>query len=190
MKKVVYISILIVICFFFSSTVIASTADSIQPVEFTEEYKKYLLLSDEEKAKYEIIPNPYKTVSQKKNDTNPIFAMSKVGAGNESSFSLLNQNYLPRLRINHQENTNICWAFSTLSSLETHLDLKNIQKGLSPVYYDFSESHMDYGTVRDFLNNQKNVFGTKRKPGDSATWYTPISYLTSGIGAVNEAEMP
>lgn len=185
MKKVCLIFIVAMFIFSIYSISFASTTDKLRKVEFSDAYKNYLNLSDEEKKNYDIIPSPYEVPLTSVPSNNPIKSMAKVGASSESKFSLKDSGWLPNLTVRNQNPTTLCWAFSALSSLETNLSLQN-----KSVYYDFSESHMDYSTVRSFLNNQKNNYGINRKPGGTATWYTPIAYLTNGQGAINESDMP
>lgn len=56
--------------------------------------------------------------------------------------------------------------------------------------YDFSERHMDYATTTNFDNNVKNPYGFNRVPGSSGNWYIATAYLTNGLGAIEESEMP
>lgn len=95
------------------------------------------------------------------------------------------------LIIKDQLQTGSCWAFATLSSLETNLALTNYKNGtnISKVY-DFSERHMEYATSKFFKNNQINSIGYNRVVGSGGNWDLASSYLTNGSGAINESEMP
>ena len=93
--------------------------------------------------------------------------------------------------IRNQYDTNMCWAFAGLSSLETNLALKNHYAGenLNEVY-DFSERHANYATTRLFLNDEVNPLGYNRDPALGGQWFLIENYLTNGQGAIPEAEMP
>ena len=53
------------------------------------------------------------------------------------------------VRVKNQGTTGDCWAFSSLSALETHL-LK-VEKEV----WDFSERHMNYSTSNEFLATRR-----------------------------------
>lgn len=87
------------------------------------------------------------------------------------------------VEVKHQGNTNECWAFSVVSSLETNLELnRNIVKR-------FSSRHMDYSTAKTFTDGI-NPLGYNREVGDGGLAPFGLAYLTNGQGAVLESEMP
>lgn len=158
-------------------------------IEYSDVYKRYLELSDEEKSKIEATPMPGNYIRQNKGIKNPITAMATVGASTDPSFNL--QSVIPEnIVVKDQKTLDICWAFASLSSLETNLAISDIRNGNEKKVYDFSERHMDYGNVRNFLNDKVNNYGQSRTPGSSANWYTALSYLTNGMGAVVESDWP
>lgn len=88
------------------------------------------------------------------------------------------------LRVKDQGNTENCWAFSTLSAIESNLLLTEKKA------YDFSERHMNYSTTYNFKDGQTNIWGHNRnvKAGGNAT--IALSYITRGSGPVLEEDMP
>lgn len=103
----------------------------------------------------------------------------------ESYFSL--KDVIPNnVVVKDQKKTSACWAFSTLTSLETNLALTNSKNEV----YDFSEMHMNYATSRKFLNNKINTYGFNREPSDNGNFIIALAYLTNGIGPVAESDMP
>ncbi len=87
------------------------------------------------------------------------------------------------IRIKNQKSTGGCWAFATLSALETNLMCTQNE------VRDFSERHLVYSTLRNFKNGQINEDGyNKGIPGGSSL--LAFSYMTSGRGPINESDMP
>ncbi len=106
------------------------------------------------------------------------------GSSLEPRYSL--KDVIPNnMKIRNQGDSNACWTFAMLSSLETNLALKNKQK-----VYDFSEKHMNYATSRMFKDGKINDNGFNRSVQDEGTFEIAIAYLTNGSGAVAEIEMP
>lgn len=106
---------------------------------------------------------------------------AKVGASAyDSSYDMRNRVFM---EVKDQGNTEECWAFSALESMETNLKMKY---GRSP---DFSERHMDYATSNSFYNSY-NDKGFERKTTDGGSSIISMAYLTNGQGAVLEEEMP
>ena len=172
-----------------SSKVFASNiAEKLQGVKYTEEFEKYVSLSDEEKSKM-IQPRIIEIPSRKVKYSNPIKALKNSSSTIESRFSLVQ--YIPEnVVVKDQMNTNTCWAFSALSSLETNLALNNYYGNFTTKVYDFSERHAEYATSRTFANNVTNPNTTKREVGSGGNELFAIPYLTNGLGAINESEMP
>ena len=182
MKKKLLMSVIISIILIVNSYVLAFSL--VENTDYTEAYKKYLGASDEEKSLYTVIPNKF-IYRESKENTNPVKTMNLLGASNEKKYSLKDE--IPNsVIIKDQKNLNICWGFATLSSLATNLGLKNKSKA-----YDFSARHMDYASVKDTTEGvNTNPYGLNRVPGSMATWGVATNYLTNGLGAVKESEMP
>lgn len=113
------------------------------------------------------------------NSVNPF---SKVGSVHDSRFNLAEE---LSLRVEHQQNTTECWAFSLLKSVETNKALQNGTREIE----DFSERHMDYATSRNFLDGI-NEAGFNRDVGNGGLLVVGLAYLTNGQGAVLEQDMP
>ena len=90
-----------------------------------------------------------------------------------------------RDRVENQQQTGECWCFSTIKAFET-----NIAKAAnSSALNNYSERHMEYGTVRLFSDGQ-NPYGYNRVQGDGGYADMGVAYLTNGMGSVTEANMP
>ena len=76
------------------------------------------------------------------------------------------------IRIKDQGSTNNCWAFSTISVLETTLAKTRGE------YLDFSERHMNYATSRNFLDGV-NELGYDREVYSGGNPMLGLSYMTS-----------
>ena len=128
--------------------------------EYTKEYLRYINLTDEEKSKVEVIPRKFKTSLDKmySNKVQAISAYSII----PSQFDLRNQ---ISIGVENQEELGICYAYATLSSVETNLSLKN------NITKDFSEIHASV------LSNQGHA-------GDFS--YIVSDYFDLGYGPVEE----
>lgn len=189
-NKIIILSLLIsILILSFSTSVFASnTVNAPQEQEYTEAYKKWLELSDEEK-KGLIMPRKYVVPYVKKEYKNPLLKANMLKSSLNAQYSLKSV-IANNLVIKNQQQTNSCWAFAALSSLETNLALADYKKGNTSKVYDFSERHMEYATSRAFANNQINSLGYNRTVGSGGTWDFASSYLTNGTGAIDEKDMP
>jgi len=173
-----------------NQNVFASSSESLfQKVEYSEDFKKWLALSEEEK-KNTIMPRMYEIGNTNIVSKNPLYVARMLKASINSRYSLKDV-ISPNLVIRNQQQTNICWALATLSSLETNLALSNYKKGINlSKIYDFSERHMEYATSKTFANNVENKLGYNRQVGSGGNFAYSSSYLTNGSGAIPESEMP
>ena len=111
---------------------------------------------------------------------NLYLALTKSATYNVPAYNL---NTDINVQVKHQGRTNECWAFSTITMLETNLALnKNVNKTFSP-------RHMDYSTAKTFTDGI-NPYGYNREVGDGGLATFGLAYLTNGKGAVLESEMP
>lgn len=164
-------------------------------LEVTEQFKEWNNLSPEEKQivdmpqtfSYEIpksILNEYEIPSlvgslRKVNNAN----LRNVSASSlDSKYNLADR---LNLRVENQGNTNECWAFSVIKSMETNIAIDSGDKNLK----DFSERHMDYSSIKTFIDGE-NKNALNREAGDGGLPIMGLSYLTNGQGAVLESEMP
>ncbi len=194
MKKIIKNAIVIILFFILiflgSQEVFASdVANSLSQMEYTEEFKQWLELPKEEKQNV-IMPRMYNFKTSKTEYKNPLFLTRMLGASLNSRYSL--KDTIPNnLIIKNQQQTNSCWAFAALSSLETNLALSNYRNNTNTAkVYDFSERHMEYATSKTFANNIKNPIGYNRNVGSGGNWWTAEPYFINGTGPIEESKMP
>lgn len=162
--------------------------DLIGTVEYTEEYKHWLELSEDDREGL-IAPRMFNIPKENTEIKNPLKKARMLKSTLDSKYSL--QEDIPEnITIKNQEETNSCWTFGSLASLETNLALKNYYSGNTAKVYDFSERHMEYATSRNFLNGEVNPIGFNREINSGGNFYLYNAYLTNGTGAINESEMP
>lgn len=189
-KNITIVLLLFMLILLRSQEVLASSiADSLSRMEYSEEFKEWLKLSDEEKEKV-IMPRMYNIKNSTTEYKNPLFLTRMLGASVNSRYSL-KETIPTNLAIRNQQQTNSCWAFAALSSLETNLALSNYRNGINTSkVYDFSERHMEYATTKTFANNTNNPIGYNRVVGSGGNWWTAEPYFINGTGAIPENEMP
>lgn len=183
-------SIILFIIIISSGQAFASTdlSSLIGELEYTEEFKEWLELDEEEKSKV-MIPRSYNIPVTTYEYSNPIKIAHTVGSSTLSKYNL--KDYIPEnVVIRNQMQTNSCWAFASLGMLESHLGLTDYTNNKTVTVYDFSERHMQYATIREFNNGEINIWGGNRKTSDGGNYYRSRPYLTNGLGPVNESDMP
>lgn len=190
-KSVIVITLLVIILILlaYQKVFASNTINLFQKTEYTEDFKKWLELSEEEK-KHVMMPRMYAIENTNIVSKNPLYKARMLKASMTSRYSL--KDIIPsNVVIRNQQQTNSCWAFATLSSLETNLALANYKKGINlSKIYDFSERHMEYATSKIFANNIENKIGYNRKVGSGGNYQISYAYLTNGSGAIPESEMP
>lgn len=186
LKKIVMMQVMILVIMLTGTMVFASNfEDGIKASEKTEAFQNYTDLSKEEQSKM-IMPASFEVPKIWYQTRNPLMLARNIGSSLEAKFSL--KNIIPNnVVVRNQGNTNTCWAFAMLSSLETNLALPY---GSQAKTYDFSEKHMNYATTRIFKNNAINPMGVSRTTTDFGNYNMAIAYLTNGMGAVDEQSMP
>lgn len=196
LKKITGATIaLMIIVFCIANTVFAEdTIDYLldalsNEVEYSEEFKNWQNLSVEEKLKV-IQPSTFVIPKTKFESTNPINIVDSLAATYESKYDLRNV-IKNNVTIKDQGQTNGCWAFASLATLESNLALRDYKEGRdTSKVYDFSERHMSYATSRTFLDNKINENGFSKEPADGGNAFIATAYLTNGTGAVLESDMP
>lgn len=146
----------------------------LDDLNYTDDYKKWLSLSDEEKERY-IEPSHFGTPYD-----NGIQLYANEDAQNEK-FDLREH---ISITVKDQMQTRSSWAFSMISQIETNVSLT--RKYTSPI---FSARHMEYATARTFLDGT-NINGYNREVGSGGNSLMALSYYTSGLGPVLEKDMP
>ena len=113
---------------------------------YTNEYKKYLEASDEEKNKSDIIPRKYEVPFEKLDDIQEDLEKKETIIDIKDE-EIDPETNLPKkfnladkidIKVEDQGNYGLCWAFASLKSLETYAALNNLGN------FDFSEIHIDY----------------------------------------------
>lgn len=189
-KNIIIILLLFMLILLAGQEVFASNiANSLSKMEYSEEFKNWLELSEEEKQKV-MMPRIYNFKNSETEYKNPLYLTRMLGSSVNSRYSL--KDIIPtNLTIRNQQQTNSCWAFAALSSLETNLALSNYRNGVNTSkVYDFSERHMEYATTKTFANNANNPIGYNRTVGSGGSWWTAEPYFINGTGAIPESELP
>lgn len=194
-SMVITIFILAIMLFSLQKVNAISNLDLLKESEYTEEYKRWIKLSDEEKAK-QLEPRKYK-ISQGSNsvyltnEKTSIFKLKQLLKSTpQARFS--EQDIIPEnVKIKNQGNTNSCWAFAELGALETNLAMKDYKNSVNKKIYDFSERHMIYATAdKAFLDDKINNNGYRIDINKGGSLLMAQAYLTNGTGAINEEDMP
>ena len=201
MKKVSIKILILSIVFFYIFTLGKVYAKNnlgleMTETEYSESYKEWLNLSEEERAKtmeprkYDIITTNNNASYLKKMDN--VFKIQQMLKASVNPTYDLRDDIPENVKIRNQKKTNSCWTFATLGALESHLGLEDKKNSRPTIAYDFSESHMDYSTVRTgiFTNNEINKFGYTRELRDGGNIYMATQYLANGLGAVDEEDFP
>lgn len=160
-----------------SGQVLGAEFAPINQKDYTQQYKKWQTLTEEEK-KNVMMPAIF---SIEMNMSNSRARMARSASELPSQFNLNDQ---ITIRVKNQMSTGECWTFSMLSALESNKALKN-----QNISQNFSERHMDYMTSRTFLDGVNNK-GFSREVGTGGNNHIALGYLTNGTGAVLEEEMP
>jgi len=177
--------------FLFSINSLANTTNEDKYVlgELSKEYIEYLKLSDEEKSN-RYAPRIFDIDEDYNIPENELKIMRMVGSTSSARYSL--RDVIPEnLKIRDQKLTMMCWTFGALSSVETNLALTDYYNKSPKKVYDFSERHMEYATVRK-MKDKENKYGFNRTidSGGRSLNKHDTAYLTNGMGAINESEMP
>ena len=184
LQKIIFIFIVLMLA---TGVVFANEKDMWTEIDFTDEFKAWLELSEEERLNT-IQPRPHKMINTNYKTENPIKATHKLGSSLSSSFSL--RDYIPEnLVIRNQGNTQACWTFASLASLETNLALDNYYNNRTTKVYDFSEMHMLYSTTRAINNSEINTYGLNKGIDVGGNYFISKNYLTSGRGPIKDSDM-
>lgn len=171
---------LLVVCFFTVffigiQCVFAKNVIKLQECEYTEEYKKYLKLSETEKRKF-LLPQMCKNKSENQLSSN---LSSPMGSAEQTSFDLRKLNKLTPVK--NQKSTGFCWTFAANASMESNLLVNNLGE------YDLSESHMELSNQNTFKLSY-NAFNRKFNSGGNS--FIAAAYVLNHRGPVLESEVP
>jgi len=156
-----------------------AAAISFQEPEYSEAYKQWIRLSEEERSKY-IEPIKYAFSFEGETNQYPVQKLSAKAA--LPRYSLKED---MKIDVKDQANTNSCWAQVAVTQMETNTSA--LTKKDSPL---FSARHMEYATSRFFANGEVNTKGFNRNVGGGGNYLIATAYLTSGQGAVLENKFP
>lgn len=166
-------------------------AESDKPSEednYTEEYKEYEKLSDEEKAKTDVIPRKEqvdfgelkKIEEDQKEDLETEYVLEEDKEEDD------NKEVLPKyynlkdninLVVGNQQQFGLCWDYASLTSVQSNLALTQGDD------YNFSESHIDYMT-----SNEMSIGGRDVNEGGNFIMFK--NYNEQYKGFVLEEEVP
>ena len=187
-KKLIFMLTIISLILLSNNVFAFNVNGLVKEMEYSDEYKQWLELDEETKEK-SIMPRKYKINSSGNMTYNPLKSAKLLASTVSEKFSLkdtISQNMI----IKNQGNTGSCWTFSGIASLETNLALKDYYNNNVSKIYDFSERHLEYATTKKFLNGEINENGFERDVGKGGSSILTKAYLTNGIGAIDENEMP
>lgn len=190
LKRIIGITLLLAIILSTSQVFAANSklVNLMSEPEFTEEFKAWLELSEEDKTKVKM-PRSREISSPVYTTRNPIKLAQNIGSVTLAKFNL--KDYIPEnLVIRNQMNTSTCWAFASLGMLESTLALDNYNNNEEVVVYDFSERHMQYGITRVFKNGEINERGFNKTIEEGGNYQFSLPYLLSGFGPIKELDMP
>ena len=166
---------------------------NVKPVDYTEEYKKYMELSEEERAKV-VMPNQYNSITTPVVSANPIYISYLLGdAIGETSASPsydLRNKISQNLVVKDQGMLNNCWAFASVASAETSLAVDDLKAGRTAKKYDFSEKHLDYAVSGNSTSDKYNIYGVNKGIAEGGVALWAYASMASGHGLVNESDMP
>ena len=177
-SKLISVLIVFLCCIAFNISVFANEIEvdeereDLTKQEYTEDYKKWLSLSDEEKQKV-MEPLPFEIKYKKQNELD---VLEDEIPEKYDLREVLAEKGMP-IKVKAQDADN-CWAYTITSVLETHLALTQ------DLNIDLSERHMDYALSRSF--NDTNIYAFERDAGVSLSIRKGFSYLVNGLGAVEE----
>lgn len=168
---------------------------------YSDEYKEYLKLSDEEKSKQEVIPRKEKVdyselkkiKEDQKEDLGKEYVLDEDNndddnndEDNEDNNDNEHKEVLPRyfnlkdkinIVVGDQGGYGLCWDFASVKSVETNIALTQGKN------YDFSESHIDYMTCNLMALNY-------RDENDGGNFAIMKTYNESYNGFVLEEDVP
>lgn len=176
MKKVLLGGFSVFLCFLFSLNVVnAKSIITATECEYTEAYKKWLKLSEEER-KETLEPAMCKTSGS---------FFSVVGNSNvvesytSTKFDLRKYNAVSSMK--DQGNTGACWTFATMESIESNLRLNG--KG----NYDLSEAHLELATQNSLFTS---LLPFSRTFDIGGNYFVSTAYLMGRVGPVSETSVP
>lgn len=207
-KKIIFISVFIIQFILlnpFNFSVLANEEEINEDYEnYSEEYKEYLKLSDEEKENYEVIPEKYdckvEDFWKSYEDTgidyvgaydtatssNTVFNLAAASVSSSSSSSIpssysLITNRGIKINVETQQG-GLCWAYASLGALRTHLAVTD--SSFNKTTPDLSEEHLNY-LASKYYNK-----GSSRELYSGGNFNYALNYFKYNDGAVRESQLP
>ena len=152
-------------------------SSNVYACTMSEEYKRWLELSEEERSNYIEPVYCKEALSVSKN---PFVCESPLGA------SIYDSSYKVRFSspVRNQRNTNTCWAFALMAQLEASARMLGFGN------FDFSERHLAYSTSKYSMVDYTPEDGYNLNVIDGGTYNMASSYLYNAMGPVSEADVP
>ena len=191
MKKSIEYKIALVICFIMFFPIVSFADNDLVVPEYTEEYKQWMELTDEEKEGL-IEQQPFKFYQEKENEDNENTEESITDEEIENEIQSLSINSnMDTLSasaldpsfcrddygsVKNQGGYNSCWAFSAATVFETNYN--KIKK--SSVRKTFSNLHMDY------ITSNLNSKGFYRGFSTDGNMLVALAYATNGMGIASD----
>lgn len=143
--------------------------------EYTEQYKKWLRMTDEEKngLSVPVMCKTDDTFFKLVGDTNVMASFTSA------KFDLRDYNYVTSVK--NQNKSETCWAFATMASIESNLLMNN--KG----NYDFSEAHLELATQNSLF---ESLMPFSREFNSGGNYFMSAAYLFNRVGPVLESDAP
>ena len=142
--------------------------------EYTESYKKWLELPEDEKSNY-IEPQMYESIEENNFEIQTYSSNENiVGATNLPK--KYQRSYYGAVK--NQGRTDTCWAFSSATAFETNYYYTNSVKK------EFSPLHMEYATSKKYNTN-----GFNRTVNSGGNFNIALAYATNGMGLVTSSSV-
>ena len=166
--KFIGMSLIILFC-----CLINTNSYALEDVDnYSELYKQYLQLSEEEKARVQVIPEkynvPYNLKASSNGFLNSILIPSKYN---------LAEHY--NIKVEDQGQEGNCWTFASLETLETYLQVHGYGT------FDFSENHLNYLESNLFSETEAN-----RNVNTEGSYVEFQEYVNKILGPVSEEDYP
>jgi len=142
---------------------------------------EYIILSEEEQSKYDIIPEKYILKYTPNVTKNSFF---DYGTSYPEYYNLVTEGYTTSP--DDQGNLGLCWAFATLNSVESNMLINGLSTLNNPI--TFSERQLDYAAINpNYIKEKFNPYYERGRDvlGDGAYSDTAYGLFGAGISPVS-----